>query len=204
MPSSDFPPRVPSGSSPAAFPDRSSRLQLDCGGISQVPCMKLRCVRGVSDRAGSCDDSRLAPSSVLPSVSIKTSASRNCPLHDSIPGPHLPLSTLHAGTCAPSRMTRGQTGSLHPIRMRLALTASMPVSLAHNGMDSCLRLMFEIAGPHADAACSHQSGTLMPSWQGEALPISSAPQAGMSLISVISGLVPKRTGGPHVPVPALT
>jgi len=36
----------------------------------------------------------------------------------------------------PPRMTRGQIGSLDLIRMRLALTASMPVSLAHNGMDA--------------------------------------------------------------------
>src|ERR1700685_988903 len=73
---------------------------------------------------------------MLPSVLIKTSASRNCPLHDSIPGPHLPLSTLHVGTCAPPRMTRGQTGSLNPICKRLSLLASMPVSLAHNDMDA--------------------------------------------------------------------
>src|SRR6516162_619588 len=97
--------------------------------------MKLRYVLGVSDRAGSSNDSRLTPSPMLPSVPIKTSASRNRPLHDSIPGPHLPLSTLHVGTCASSRMTRGQTGSLHLICQRLSLLASMPVSLAHNGMD---------------------------------------------------------------------
>src|SRR5271165_2788555 len=98
--------------------------------------MKLRCVLGVSDRAGPSDDSRLTPSPMLPSVPIKTSASRNCPLRDSIPGPHLPLSTLHVGTCVPPRMTRGQTGSLHLICKRLSLLASMPVSLAHNGMDA--------------------------------------------------------------------
>src|ERR1700689_2485878 len=85
--------------------------------------MKRRCVLGVSDRAGLSDDSRLTPSPMLPSVPIKTSASRNCPLHDSIPGPHLPLSTLHVGTCAPPRMTRGQTGSLHLICKRLSLLA---------------------------------------------------------------------------------
>ena len=33
-------------------------------------------------------------------------------------------------------MTRGQIGSLDLICMRLALTAPMPVSLAHNGMDA--------------------------------------------------------------------
>src|ERR1022692_2896267 len=98
--------------------------------------MKLRCVLGVSDRAGLSDDSRLTPSPMLPSVPIKTSASRNCPLRDSIPGPHLPLSTLHVGTCVPPRMTRGQTGSLLLICKRLSLLASMPVSLAHNDMDS--------------------------------------------------------------------
>src|SRR5450631_3562276 len=76
------------------------------------------------------------PSPMLPSVPIKTSASRNCPLRDSIPGPPLPLSTLHVGTCVPPRMTRGQTGSLHLICKRLSLLASMPVSLAHNGMDA--------------------------------------------------------------------
>ena len=91
---------------------------------------------GVSDRAGSCDDSRVAPSPVLPSVPIKTSASRNGPLRDSIPCPHLPLSTLHVSTCVPPCMTRGQIGSLVLICMRLTLTAPMPVSLAHDGMDS--------------------------------------------------------------------
>jgi len=77
MPPSDFPPLFPPGSSPVAFPDRSSRSALDWGGISQVPCIERRCVLGVSDRAGSSDDSRLTPSPVSPSVPIKTSASRN-------------------------------------------------------------------------------------------------------------------------------
>src|SRR5215831_17306235 len=136
MPPSDLPPLSPPGSSPVALPDRSSRSALDWGGISQVPCMELRCVLGVSDRAGSSDDSRLTPSPVLPSVPIKTSASRNGPLRDSIPCPHLPLSTLHVSTHVLPRMTRGQIGSLNLICMRLALTAPMPVSLAHNGMDA--------------------------------------------------------------------
>ena len=39
--------------------------------------------------------------------------------------------------------------------------------------DSSLRLMFEIAGPRDDAACSSHSGTLLPSWQEGVHPISS-------------------------------
>ena len=57
------------------------------------------------------------------------------PLRDSIPCPHLPLSTLQVSTRVPPRMTRGQIGSLDLICMRIALTTPMPVSLAHNGMD---------------------------------------------------------------------
>ena len=57
------------------------------------------------------------------------------PLRDSIPCAHLPLSTLQVSTRVPPRMTRGQIGSLNLVCMRLALTAPMPVSLAHNGMD---------------------------------------------------------------------
>ena len=47
--------------------------------------------------------------------------------HGSIPGPHVPLSTLHPRPCEWRRMTRGRRGSLALRRMTLSSTTTLPV-----------------------------------------------------------------------------
>src|SRR5208283_6000004 len=53
--------------------------------------------------------------------------------HGSIPGPHVPLSTLRPGLYRPLRMTRGRCGSLCLHRMTLPFTTPRRFSSAHNG-----------------------------------------------------------------------
>ena len=62
-----------------------------------------------------------------PDVAFRFSSKRRHPggsfFRGSIPGPHVPLSTLHLRPCERRRMTRGRRGSLILHRMTLAFTA---------------------------------------------------------------------------------
>src|SRR5208283_653822 len=53
--------------------------------------------------------------------------------HGSIPGPHVPLSTLRPGLYRPLRMTRGRCGSLCLHRMTLSFTTPRRFSSALSG-----------------------------------------------------------------------
>ena len=100
-------------------------------GISRFPCKVLPRVRGVSDRAGSMPASPMRQARCglrfVSTASAPRSSRALAPGHGfrgSIPGPHVPLSTLrpHPHECA--RMTRGRRGWLNLQRMTLSFTTS--------------------------------------------------------------------------------
>ena len=67
-------PDVRMGRPALAFTHRSP-LTRDTGEVSRFSCRKYLGVSGVFDYAGLCRGSRLRPGSMLPSASLKTSAS---------------------------------------------------------------------------------------------------------------------------------
>ena len=81
-------------------------------GISRLPRKVFPYVPGVCDRAGSRGALRYRrPECGLPHPPT-ASAPRSNPFRGSIPGPHVPLSTLHPRSCERRRMTQGRRGSL--------------------------------------------------------------------------------------------
>ena len=96
-----------------------------CGverGASRLPREVLACVPGVCDPAGSRQVLRWRPARRgLPST-VNASAPRMRQFRDSIPSPHVPLSTLRPRPHERVRMTRGRCGSLHLHRMELSST----------------------------------------------------------------------------------
>ena len=68
-----------------------------------------------------------------PSTRCTASAPWTLGFHGSIPGPHVPLSTLRYHPCERSRMTRGRCGSLRLHRVTLSFTTPCRLSPAlHN------------------------------------------------------------------------
>src|SRR5262249_3661570 len=74
--------------------------------------MKLPYMHRVSDRAGLASGSRYRHLEMLPSASAYGVGARESCFRGSIPGLHVPLSTLPPGPCGPADMTRGHRGSL--------------------------------------------------------------------------------------------
>jgi hypothetical protein len=100
-------------------------------------------VQGVSVRARGLRPRRaraplaLSMRTVLPSVTSTASAPWNQePFHGSIPGPHVPLSTLRLDPRGLWRMTRGRCGSLHLHRMTLSFTTPRRFSSALSDVGS--------------------------------------------------------------------
>ncbi len=83
-------------------------------GTSRLPRGVPRCAPGVLDRAGSGTHLALAVRPVLPLAQLDSGGTLKYggQFRGSIPGSHLPLSTLHRGPYGHRRMTRGQGGSL--------------------------------------------------------------------------------------------
>ena len=96
-------------------------------GISRLPRKVFPYVPGVCDRAGSRRALRYRrPGCGLPPPPT-ASAPRSNLFRGSIPGPHVPLSTLHPRPRERRRMTRGRRGSLALRRMTLSFTTTLPV-----------------------------------------------------------------------------
>ena len=102
-------------------------------GISRLPRNVLRCAHGVYDRAGSGSHLALAVPPVLPLAYLDSGGTLKCwgQFHGSIPGSHLPLSTLHPCPHGHRRMTRGQSGSLTLPCIGLPPTTHLRLSTAH-------------------------------------------------------------------------
>ena len=104
--------------------------------ISRFPYAVLPCVRGVSDRAGSQRASRWRHAEyglpLLPTASAPRSSHE---FRGSIPGPHVPLSTLRRRSHPRRRMTRGRRGSLDLQRVELASIA--PRRFSRRSGSSC-------------------------------------------------------------------
>ncbi len=99
---------------PAAPPTADRR------GTSRFPREVLACVPGVSDSAGSVRVSRWRCEQCgLPPISTASAPRSGPKSRSSIPGPHVPLSTLHPRPCGRWRMTRGRCGSLALHRTKL-------------------------------------------------------------------------------------
>ena len=102
----------------------------DRHGISRFPLKVLACMLRVSDRAGSKSVSRYATPPVLPSDLVRqrrhpevaTACAMVVQFRGSIPGLHVPLSTLHLRPCGRRCMTRSQCGSLALHCMKLSFT----------------------------------------------------------------------------------
>ena len=100
-------------------------------GISRLPRKVFPYVPGVCDRAGSRDASRYRrPGCGLPHPPTASAPQSNC-FRGSIPGPHVPLSTLHLRSYERRRMTRGRRGSLALRRMTLPFTTPCRFVPAH-------------------------------------------------------------------------
>ncbi len=93
----------------------------------------------VFDHAGMKPFSRIANDSILPSDPTTTSAPRaQFSFRGSIPGPHVPLSTLRAHSCPNARMTRGQYGLLLLYCKRLSLSIIHRWAPAHVAVGTVL------------------------------------------------------------------
>ena len=80
------------------------------------PGSRVKCFRtcyGVSDRAGSKRISRYRSAPYCLPLVVQRQHPELWGLHGSIPGPHVPLSTLQPRHYWRHRMTRGRCGSLH-------------------------------------------------------------------------------------------
>lgn len=104
------------------FPMRPPTLTRGSHGISRFPCKVSPYVLGVSDRAGSVHllRYRFAPCCLPPVVQRRHPELLG--FHGSIPGPHVPLSTLHPCSYEQRRMTRGRCGSLFLHRVTISFT----------------------------------------------------------------------------------
>jgi hypothetical protein len=123
-PKSDSSAACMSGARLMAFPDRPVTAS-GATEVSRFSCMKFLSVRGVSDYAGPSFGSR---NSAIAGVAFLCSNGVGVPEVDfrsSIPGPPMPLSTLHVPPRDGPRKTRGQDG----IRFLLSCrTLSFPTS----------------------------------------------------------------------------
>ena len=100
-------------------------------GISRLPRKVFPYVPGVCDRAGSRSASRYRrPGCGLPHPPTASAPQSNS-FRGSIPGPHVPLSTLHPRPRGRRRMTRGRRGSLALRRMTLPFTTPCRFLPAH-------------------------------------------------------------------------
>ena len=76
----------------------------------------------------------------VPGVAFRILLRRRHPIviavRGSIPGPHVPLSTLHPRSCERRRMTRGRRGSLTLRRMTLSSTTTLPVLTGAPGVQN--------------------------------------------------------------------
>ena len=100
-------------------------------GISRLPRKVFPYVPGVCDRAGSRSASRYRrPGCGLPHPPTASAPQSNS-FRGSIPGPHVPLSTLHPRPYERRRMTRGRRGSLTLRRMTLPFTTPCRFVPAH-------------------------------------------------------------------------
>ena len=106
---------------------------------SRFPCKMIPHMLGVSDRGGAESGSPVAPGTVLPSDHRSTSApSASVFFRGSIPGLHVPLSTLRPQGGRPPvyprgwrRMTRGRCGWLALHRKTLSFSSSCRSPGAH-------------------------------------------------------------------------
>ena len=102
-------------------------------GISRLPRKVFPYVPGVYDRAGSRSASRYRrPGCGLPHPPTASAPQSNS-FRGSIPGPHVPLSTLHPRPRGRRRMTRGRRGSLALRRLTLPFTTPCRFVPAHRG-----------------------------------------------------------------------
>lgn len=90
--------------------------------ISRFPSMVFPYVLGVSDRAEPSTVSRYRRCGFAFRISLLRRRSGGSYFRGSIPGPHVPLSTLRRHPCGRCRMTRGRSGSLFLHRMTLSFT----------------------------------------------------------------------------------
>jgi len=98
---------------PSGFAARSlAPSAKDRHGISRFPCEKLPCVRRVLDHARPKYTLRKRCILFCLPIPLKSSTPRHMSFRGSIPGPHVPLSTLRLQFYNCNRMTRGQCGSL--------------------------------------------------------------------------------------------
>ena len=104
------------------LPDAASKITGGNHGISRFPRGASPYVLGVSDRAGSEQISRYRSVPYCLPLVVQRRHPELGGLHGSIPGPHVPLSTLQPRHYCRRRMTRGQCGSLCLHRMTLSFT----------------------------------------------------------------------------------
>lgn len=93
-------------------------------GISRFPCRKLPYVRRVLDHARPKYTLRYRCILFCLPIGLTSSTPRILSFRGSIPGPHVPLSTLRLQLCSCNRMTRGRCGALILHRMELSSTTS--------------------------------------------------------------------------------
>ena len=104
-------------------------------GISRLPRKVFPYVLGVCDRAGSRSASRYRrPGCGLPHPPTASAPQSNS-FRGSIPGPHVPLSTLHLRSYERRRMTRSRRGSLTLRRMTLPFTTPCRFVPAHRRLE---------------------------------------------------------------------
>ena len=109
------------GSRPGSLPATDCPPQAKLG-FSRLPRKVFPYVPGVCDRAGSRGASRYRrPGCGLPHPPTASAPQSNS-FRGSIPGPHVPLSTLHPRPRGRRCMTRGRRGSLTLRRMTLPFT----------------------------------------------------------------------------------
>jgi hypothetical protein len=120
---SDFPypyiPDVPPKGSQSGPHCSLSRSDMGSPG-SRVKC--FRTCYGVSDRAGSKRISRYRSAPYCLPLVVQRQHPELWGLHGSIPGPHVPLSTLHPCSYEQRLMTRGRCGSLFLHRVTILFT----------------------------------------------------------------------------------